>query len=92
MSIPRPLRPHLDLVWIRDPDLDCYESIEGGQIIKIIPSTRDIHDRVGPISFVGTRQRTLEGQATVALRTTSDPLFPAKVMIAGLAYYKDEHR
>ncbi|KAL2802553.1 hypothetical protein BJX63DRAFT_437773 [Aspergillus granulosus] len=92
MSIPTPLRPHLDLVWIRDPDLDCYELIENGRVNQIIPFTRDIHDRVGPISFVGKRQRTLKGQETVVLRTAPHPLFAAKGVIAGLAYYKDEHR
>ncbi|KAL3443949.1 glycosyl hydrolase [Aspergillus insuetus] len=63
----------LDLVWIRDPDLGCYEVLEDGRIIKIRPSSWDIHDCIGPISF--------------------DPLFTAaKGVVAGLEYYKDEHR
>ncbi|KAL2849390.1 glycosyl hydrolase [Aspergillus pseudodeflectus] len=92
IAFPRPLRPNLDFVWIRDPDLACYEVLEDGRIIKIRPSARDINERIGHISFVGKRQRILVGQATVTLRTASDSLFAAKDVVAGLAYYKDEHR
>jgi beta-xylosidase len=90
--LPAPLRPELEFVGIRDLDRDCYQVLGGGRILEIRPSARDIHDRIGPISFVGKRQRTLDGQATVALRTASDPLFAANGVVAGLAYYKDEHR
>ncbi|KAL4864361.1 hypothetical protein BDV12DRAFT_201228 [Aspergillus spectabilis] len=92
VSFSTPTSSQTDLVWIRDPDLDGYEFLNDGQIIKLRPSPRGIDDPVGPVSFVGKRQRYLNGQATVMLQRNLDKSLQAIDVTAGLAYYKDEHR
>jgi beta-xylosidase len=78
-------RTGLDWLYIRDANLDDHK-IEGSTI-RLTPSKADISQWQEPVSFVGKRQRKLEGTASVNLalpRTGSSR--------AGLVIYKDEHR
>ncbi|KAI4721218.1 hypothetical protein E4T48_02519 [Aureobasidium sp. EXF-10727] len=75
----------LDWLYIRDVDLE-HHKIEGSTI-RLTTSKADIPQWQEPVSFVGKRQRKLEGSASVSLavpRTGSSR--------AGLVIYKDEHR
>ncbi|KAL3471737.1 glycosyl hydrolase [Aspergillus californicus] len=80
--IPTTVSPLVDFVYIRDPRVSDYCFIESGRRIEIAPSHRDLDDRLGPISFVGKRQRPLTGSSVLS----------EQCVAAGLAYYKDEHR
>jgi beta-xylosidase len=75
----------LDWLYIRDANLD-HHKIEGSTI-RLTPSKADISQWQEPVSFVGKRQRKLEGNASVnlALPKTGSSR-------AGLVIYKDEHR
>ncbi|KAL4747011.1 hypothetical protein BDW72DRAFT_197169 [Aspergillus terricola var. indicus] len=90
-AIPSPFVPTMDYVWIRHPGLAGCEISADGKTISLTPSETDLSECTGqPISFVGRRQRLLEGSATVAL--TIPHLKSASELKVGLAYYKDEHR
>ncbi|KAL4874576.1 glycosyl hydrolase [Aspergillus karnatakaensis] len=80
------------LVWIRDPDFGTYDVSDDASMINMVASTRDLDDRVGPHSFVGRRQRALDGQASVTLLANQGHVLQNQGLRAGLAYYKDEHR
>ncbi|KAH7117425.1 putative xylosidase/arabinosidase [Dactylonectria macrodidyma] len=80
--------PRLDLLHIRDPIEDHYE-YHGRKIILTANKTK--LDQAGePVTFVGKRQRLLEGKASVVL----DPPLNGQcgALEAGIAYYKDELR
>lgn len=77
-----------DWVFLRDPDLQCYEFSP----LKIKLASRPV-----PLSsedespcFIGKRQRFLTGCATVSLHVP-DYVSDASLE-AGIALYKDEHR
>ncbi|RDW76321.1 putative xylosidase/arabinosidase [Aspergillus mulundensis] len=91
-AVPSPFSPRLDLVWVRNPDLKRCRISADGKMISLFPSQTDLGQCTGcPTSFVGRRQRRLEGVATACLVNPpmSDDAGDAKM---GLAYYKDEHR
>jgi beta-xylosidase len=75
----------LDWLYIRDANLE-HHKLEGSTI-RLTPSKADISQWQEPVSFVGKRQRELEGTASVnlALPKTGSSR-------AGLVIYKDEHR
>ncbi|KAH0364828.1 glycoside hydrolase family 43 protein, partial [Aureobasidium melanogenum] len=75
----------LDWLYIRDPKLQ-HHKIEGSTI-RLMASKADISQGREPVTFVGKRQRKLDGTASVRLalpKTGSSR--------AGLVIYKDEHR
>ena len=91
----QPLRsagPLVDVVYLRDPDLESFliKTDEQNIAVDIRPSQADLTDHHRPISFLGKRQRRLQGNASVKLLTSSHGPHPDG--IAGLALYKDEHR
>ncbi|KAL2844514.1 glycosyl hydrolase [Aspergillus pseudoustus] len=87
-AVPSPFIPTLDYVTIRHPPGDRCDLSPNGKTISLRPSETDLYECLGePISFIGRRQRLLEGSATAIL--TLDPKRGRKI---GLAYYKDEHR
>ncbi|ETN37611.1 uncharacterized protein HMPREF1541_07233 [Cyphellophora europaea CBS 101466] len=77
-----------ELLFIREPGLRGYK--RDGDTIMLKPSTLDFTYAVGtePISFVGRRQRRLDGVASVKLLSGVQ----GADLKAGLAYFKDEHR
>ncbi|KAL3473289.1 glycosyl hydrolase [Aspergillus californicus] len=99
-AMPSPLSPRMDLVWIRDPDLKRCRISVGDRMISLQPSRTDLGQCTGDAtSFVGRRQRRLEGSATACLVNPNSnlPLSESDdalgdVVRVGLAYYKDEHR
>jgi len=80
--------PLIELVHIRDTDYEMYDISSDTHHITLISSVIDLSGSKGPVAFVGKRQRSLEGVASVSL------IQPAhdNDTKAGLAYYKDEHR
>lgn len=82
--------PGVDLVYIRDPDLSRYEISEGGRTINLTPSSTDLsHPEASP-TFIGKRQRRLDGESSVTIHPSSS--WADAGVQAGIAYYKDEHR
>ncbi|KAJ6127656.1 glycosyl hydrolase [Penicillium sp. IBT 18751x] len=92
LTEPSVLRPGIEFLWIRDPDPTSYHIVDGGKTISMKPSQFDLESRVGPVSFIGERQRCLHGQATVTLDMTELDSLSLSSVTAGVAYYKDEHR
>ncbi|KAL5331723.1 hypothetical protein ACEPPN_001260 [Leptodophora sp. 'Broadleaf-Isolate-01'] len=77
-------------VYIRDSDLSRFQFSDAGQTIVIDPLPTSFAEYTQPIAFVGARQRSMVGKATVLL---SDQSLRSPVDLeAGLAYYKDELR
>ncbi|KIA75431.1 xylosidase/arabinosidase [Aspergillus ustus] len=87
-GVPSPFIPTLDYVTIRHPPGERCDISPNGGIISLRPSETDLNECTGePISFIGRRQRLLEGSATAILTIDRKP-----GLKIGLAYYKDEHR
>ncbi|KAI5207933.1 glycoside hydrolase family 43 protein [Aureobasidium subglaciale EXF-2481] len=78
-------RSGLDWLYIRDANLSDHK-IEGSTI-RLTPSKKDLAQWQEPVSFVGKRQRKLEGSASVSVAVPK-----AGSVRAGLVNYKDEHR
>ncbi|KAL4728124.1 hypothetical protein ACLX1H_004859 [Fusarium chlamydosporum] len=75
----------VDYLYIRDVDLKNYK-IDGSNI-SLTASAIDLsHTHESP-TFVGKRQRVLEGQSSASFKVD-----PSSKVKAGLASYKDEHR
>jgi beta-xylosidase len=75
----------LDWLYIRDANLKHHHV--DGTTIHLTPSKADLSQWQEPVSFIGKRQRSLEGQSAVTLH------IPKKESVrAGLVNYKDEHR
>jgi hypothetical protein len=87
-SPPRPLSsaPGIDWVHIRNPDLAAYRISPDSNTVSFLPSAAGL-DNPGnsPVTFAGKRQRALTGSSEVSLS------LPCRGL-AGLVYYKDEHR
>lgn len=81
----------MDFVYIRDACLDHYQFKEPTSSITLTPTSVDFSDPESSPSFVGKRQRLLQGTSGVVVANISDAWAPVKVK-GGLAYYKDEHR
>lgn len=78
-------------MWIRDIDLTAFEVSKDAQGFQIRVSADDLTDSGSqPVSFVGKRQRKLQGTISVSLSLSRS--INGSRMKAGLAYYKDEHR
>jgi beta-xylosidase len=77
-----------DWVYLRDPDLTKFRI--SGCSVTVAASPNDLSTAMDPVSFVGKRQRLLEGRATVRLnRSTISAQANFK---AGICLLKDEHR
>ncbi|KAJ3548920.1 hypothetical protein NM208_g760 [Fusarium decemcellulare] len=86
---PLPHDPKVDLVYIRDPDFEAYEITDDARTVTLKASASDLSDAsAGPVSFLGKRQRSLQGEASAALSIGG----ATEPVTAGLAYYKDEYR
>ncbi|EKD20826.1 uncharacterized protein L3040_000932 [Drepanopeziza brunnea f. sp. 'multigermtubi'] len=82
--------PMVDFLYIRDPVLKDHVFSNDGASITLTASEEDISQWAAPVTFVGKRQRKLEGSAIVAMQGVSSS--PKAALKAGLVYYKDEHR
>lgn len=85
-----PLKPLVDLVGLRDSGLAAVHVSSDGRDMVLTSQEGDISDVHNSVAFVGKRQRSLDGEATVSLRRPS--VQGQCNLKAGLAYYKDEHR
>jgi beta-xylosidase len=78
--------PGVDLLYIRDPELSRYK-IEDGTF-TLTGSPHDLPAPEESPTFIGRRQRRLQGNSSVTLTSLSSD----SKLSAGLAVYKDEHR
>ncbi|OQU98901.1 hypothetical protein CLAIMM_04613 [Cladophialophora immunda] len=80
--------PLVDFCYIRDVDLTKHKISPDRKTIELASSKADLSDARAQVSFVGKRQRMLEGQTSVVV------LSPPHEAVgkAGLAVYKDEFR
>lgn len=78
-----------DLLYIHDPDL--FRSRISGGSITLTPSEHDIASPEASPTFVGKRQRFLEGASTVTL-VNAGLESASSLLVASLVVYKDEHR
>jgi beta-xylosidase len=81
--------PGTDLLHIHDPELSRYKISD--RVITLTGSTHDLSSPEASPSFIGKRQRRLEGRSTVTLLKTTQKTL-ASPHVASLAVYKDEHR
>ncbi|GAB7335016.1 hypothetical protein MBLNU13_g06878t1 [Cladosporium sp. NU13] len=93
-SIPRPKSkpgvPDVACLFIRDPDFSKYEF--HAESIVLGASKADISQCGEPVTFVGKRQRLLDGSASVTLDCSTLSAGSPRALKTGLCYYKDEHR
>ena len=82
------VRGMVDFLFIRDPVMENYEILDKGRKIKMTAGVGDLQQHKEATSFVGKRQRMLEGTSSVEMQV---PDKNSNVK-AGLAVYKDEHR
>jgi beta-xylosidase len=85
-QVPQPDKEGLDLLYIREPNLDDYQV--RGQSVKMKSSQADLDQWEAPVSFVGKRQRLMEARSEVSLAVKD----VGQGLKAGLVVYKDEHR
>jgi beta-xylosidase len=78
--------PEVDLLYIRDPETSRY-NIEDGTF-TLTASPHDLTSPEASPTFIGKRQRRLQGSSTITLTSFSSDAN----LSAGLAVYKDEHR
>ena len=83
-------RPMKDYLYIRDPDLENYQIITETRKIILTTSPVDMTHKNDSPTFVGKRQRHLEGKTTVTMSFGS-VAWEGNTK-AGLASYKDEYR
>ncbi|KAL4891573.1 glycosyl hydrolase [Aspergillus ambiguus] len=83
-------KPSVDFVYIRDPVASNYHLIDStsGTILASRPDLS--HPQMSP-SFIGKRQRLLNGSSSVSLHSIHNASQLSKLR-TGLACYKDEHR
>ncbi|KAH6871560.1 putative xylosidase/arabinosidase [Thelonectria olida] len=80
--------PGVDFLYIRDPILTNYEFCDSS--IVLMASTVDLSSPHVSPTYIGKRQRKLNGQSTVTVSPLSHG--SSSVCKAGIALYKDEHR
>ncbi|EXJ76416.1 murein transglycosylase [Cladophialophora psammophila CBS 110553] len=86
-------KPMVDFVYIRDADLDDYMFSNGGRDIALKARRVDLVSPSESPTFIGKRQRQLEGVSSVWMTCPSPAQqSPTSSVKAGLAVYKDEHR
>lgn len=88
--------PGSDLLYIRDPDFSRYalpsQSASSPGWYELTASAHDLTSAAASPTFVGKRQRAMEGASSAVLNTTSALSGDNALVHAGLAVYKDEHR
>lgn len=82
--------PSLDLLHIRDPDPSRYQYQSDRIVLKA--SRAQLDQAEAPVTFVGKRQRLLEGEASATLISVDALSGQNGNLDAGVCYYKDEHR
>jgi beta-xylosidase len=82
--------PMVDFLYIRDAKLDNYTVCHEGANVTIKSTNVDLDHKSDSPSFVGKRQRLLQGTSRVTMEAGSQDW--AHDLRAGLAVYKDEHR
>lgn len=82
--------PMVDYLYIRDAKLENHKFSGAGTTIGLKPSKVDMSHWMEPVTFVGKRQRLLEGKSSVLMHQPAAATLAT--LKAGLAYYKDEHR
>lgn len=80
----------IDVLYIRDANLNDYQLANDAKTITLTPRQADLSSWTGTVTFVGKRQRQLDGTASVTLHSTTASR--TSDLKAGLACYKDEHR
>jgi len=83
-------KPMVDYLYIRDADLRLYKFASQGSAITLTSSSIDLEHPTESPTFVGKRQRRLDGSSTVTVVSSSQ--LRSGSTKAGLACYKDEHR
>ncbi|RSL53254.1 hypothetical protein CEP54_010510 [Fusarium duplospermum] len=78
------------LVHIRDPIVENYEC-DGSNFI-LTSSKADLANPEASVTFIGKRQRHLDGSASVTLGPLDQLATGGRGLRTGLCYYKDEHR
>ncbi|WAO95281.1 Hypothetical protein NCS54_01289400 [Fusarium falciforme] len=81
------LAPEVGLMHIRSPVEENYKY--DGSKITLITGKAPLSQAGEPVSFVGKRQRLLDGTASVTLNVP-DTSALEKTLEAGLCYYEDE--
>jgi beta-xylosidase len=81
--------PMVDYLYIRDAKLEDHKFWNSGKTLTLTASDGNFSQWKYPVTFVGKRQRSLVGRSTVLMR---NPDIATAGLVAGLAYYKDEHR
>ncbi|KFY35513.1 hypothetical protein V494_05851 [Pseudogymnoascus sp. VKM F-4513 (FW-928)] len=89
-TLPLTAEPMVDWLYIRDAVFSNYKFSNGGKTATLTASQDDMSQWEKPVTFVGKRQRLLQGNATVTMHTP--PVSSDAHLRAGIAYYKDEHR
>lgn len=81
--------PGADLLYIHDPDLSRYKFINGEIGLETTP--HDLSSPQASPTFIGKRQRRLEGASTATYLLKSQKTL-AGALEPSLVVYKDEHR
>lgn len=89
-NAPLTAAPMVDYLYIRDAKLENHKFSSSGTAIALKPSKGDMSQWMEPVTFVGKRQRLLEGTSSVLMHQPA--VATLATLKAGLAYYKDEHR
>ncbi|KAJ9608216.1 hypothetical protein H2200_007204 [Cladophialophora chaetospira] len=89
-STPLTAKPMVDFVYIRDAKLDSYAFASGAKDITVKASSVDLSHSSASPSFVGKRQRLLQGASSVTM--SAGPQGWVNGIRGGLVVYKDEHR
>lgn len=80
-------RPNADFVFLRDANLDDHVLADNGDLV-LVADSGDLSQWDTRTTFIGKRQRELDGQSSVVLCLPHDQ----SDIKAGFAIYKDEHR
>lgn len=83
-------RPDVAFVHIRDIVEENYE--HDGNNITLTASNADMSQSDEPVTFIGKRQRCLDGSSSVTLSYMAPSSVDGFVLKTGLCYYKDERR
>jgi beta-xylosidase len=81
--------PGTDMLYIHDPELSRYKMSD--RMITLIASPHDLTAPEESPTFIGKRQRHLEGASSVILLSPGQQS-SASSLVASLTVYKDEHR
>lgn len=79
-----------DFLYLRDADLSKHQIAADRKAVTLTAGQGDISQWQKPVTFVGKRQRLLDGSSTVKMHGAAEA--SGDNVKAGLAYYKDEHR